>query len=207
MYEKNLANMLIADRPRPTVVILPRGTRRQGSSRAYHFPQLSRENGLGTEELITYSLAKLSRHLNRESTLKQARLIITCHSGGGKDAFSVITHLDPNEAHIFDATYWRPPVAWAKKRISIDSSAIQGKSPEEIDEYMRTEGGAMRLFFRPGTKTAALAQGMRASLPKKADPLHKWYNIVSTSTAHNSIPGRFGAELLKDQTCCQEGAL
>ena len=205
-YERDLSGLnKLALRKRPTIGLLPRG-RRGGGGRAdaYHHPTLSAQNGKGTTQLIEYGLAKLAEHMGRSEPFKLGRLIISAHSGGGKDSFPVITAIDPDEAFILDATYWYPPTSWAKARYQKDKAATAGMSEEEIAEYMATEGGAMRCVYIANTATASKAKGMNGALPAQSDPLFKYYNTVPSDFSHNAIPPEYNPKLIADATSCQD---
>ncbi|AMA59928.1 DUF2272 domain-containing protein [Bradyrhizobium sp. CCGE-LA001] len=182
----------VPGRDRPTLGILPRGHYHGGTrGDVYHFPALTGPGAL--QALVQDSLARLSRQTGY--TLAQARLILTCHSGGGATVSAILAHTDPDEVHIFDGTYSPGAniVRWAEKRIARELATPRALPP------------AMRILYRPGTKkhpgTQPHAEDIARSLCRPlgaaaALRLRPFFRADRTLVDHNSIPRRFGWLLL-----------
>lgn len=191
-------------RRRQTIGVVPRGDR-QGE-RAYHFPALCTANGLAT--LMNYALGKAAVHVGVPQ-LRRGRFILTSHSGSGQDVENLlkVTSLQPDEVHLFDATYGavRNIAGWAVGRMAADRTLLDGIDPASAMDLMRERGGALRAIFMPGTGTEAnadvLAGKLAAALAGGGGAsaiLRRFYRVDSSNLGHFQIPKRFGFQLLAD---------
>jgi uncharacterized protein YcbK (DUF882 family) len=190
-------------RLRPTIALLPRGnnTGTDGGT-GYDFPALRATGGL--QKLIEFALVQVQQKLG-VAGLRQLRLILTAHSGGGHDLQEILRYTDPHEVHIFDGLYNLaendrkskiPTVlgAWAAKRIARDLSAISsGQSP---DKYMAADGGALRVISLGTWRLSSIVNQTITKLIPAGSPLAKWYRVEKTREGHCNIPHRFGWQLL-----------
>ena len=190
-------------RSRPTLAILPRGNHAPTDKRsdAYNFPDLVGKGAL--DKLIQDALARASRETGH--ALSRGRLILTGHSGGGAAVSAILTHTDPDEVHIFDGMYGSCAnfVRWARRRIARELAAPGTVPP------------ALRILYRPGSKkypgtqphSEAVARALcRTLAPAPAVRLRPYFRVDRTSVDHNSIPRRFGWQLLADPSAAVPGA-
>jgi hypothetical protein len=201
-----------AGRRRPTLGLLPRGRFFGGrSGMGYHFPALVRPGQLAA--LIQIGLAEAARRFGLPQ-IRQARLILTGHSGGGAPLLQLLPILEgaPDELHIFDGLYGAPPnlIRWLNTRVARDAAAVRGlagRGPAAIPGYMRARGGALRVIFRrdgPGSTEASsltVASALERALkqvPDVASAICPYYRVEQTSVGHNPIPRAFGFRLLGD---------
>lgn len=169
-------------RTRPTLGILPRGNFFGGRSGAgYDFPALVRPGGL--DQLVAHSLACFAA-AHRLGDVRRGRLILTAHSGGGQALLTALAHNDPDEVHLFDATYQSAAALarWANRHAARDAG-------------QQEPTGALRVLFRPGTPTERHALGLRRAL-EMPSALRRRYRVEGTPVGHNDIPRRFGWLLL-----------
>ncbi len=191
------------ERLRPTLAVLPRGNYFGGDSGAgYNFPALITPTGL--RDLIEFSLRHFATG-NGIQNLQMNRLIITAHSGGGAPLMRILQHLDPHEVHAFDALYGDASnlISWARSRIVRDQTELDQPMSRDARQYMQEGGGALRVFYRPGTQAQSLAvhRAVCAALPPRPRAsaiLSEWYRVERTGVSHNQIPRRFGWRLLAD---------
>jgi hypothetical protein len=186
-------------RARPTLALLPRGNFAGGKSRRkYDFPALVTESGL--RELVELGRQRLATSLGVGS-LAVDRLIVTAHSGGGAPLMRILRRNDPHEVHVFDGLYGSADalIDWARSRIARDKAALaSSQSPEQ---YMSTQGGALRVLYRGGTGTATYSETvgdvLRRAIPANS-PLRRRYRVERTTVGHVQIPPVFGWRLLAD---------
>lgn len=201
-----------AGRSRPTLGVLPRGNffgGRRGSS--YDFPALVRATGV--TELVAFSLAQFGA-IAGVPPPQRARLILTAHSGGGAALRKILRHEDPDEIHVFDALYGAAEtlVAWAERRIAQDARAITGLSGTAVDTYRRERGGALRVFYRPGTDTEPYSQSVGRAVSSalrgvaSGAALAPSYRVEQTTTNHHDVARRYGWRLLADASANVPGA-
>ena len=184
--------VISSGRTRPTLCILPRGN--WVKKRQYDFPALTTSDGLS--RLIDFSLEYFGTRIG-VTGLRRNRFLLTAHSGGGKALVSVLSHVDPDELHVFDALYWSAEhlVAWARRHIEADVATIKaGGSPN----------GALRVFYLPGmgTEDQSLAVQSRivSDISAHAGPgnlLARFYRVEKTTVDHLQIPRRLGWQLLR----------
>jgi hypothetical protein len=99
---------------------------------------------------------------------------------------------------MFDAVYGGESniISWAAERIRKDARSLPANA-SDIEAYMRTRGGALRVLYRSGTATRSrnICSSIRRLLA--ATPaLAPWYRVEGTSVKHEYIPRRFGFQLL-----------
>ena len=200
-------------RTRPTLAVLPRGNYFGGrTGMGFNFPALVSATGL--RELITVSLSHFG-HAVGAPNVRMARLILTAHSGGGAALMKILRHIDPEEVHVFDGLYSDASDLsnWARERIRRDAAALAGRAPDAAEQYLRDQGGALRVFFRPTTKTEsysmAVHRAVSTTLASRRDAravLVDRYRVERTSVGHGEMPRRFGWRLLADATARVPGA-
>lgn len=172
-------------RSRPTLTVLPRahftGTKQRGGNLyVYTFPALDGSDGRrdGLTRLIQFSLNRFAAAVGGTAP-RVGRLILTAHSGGGASLLRILRFRDPHEVHVFDALYWHPgPLAdWARRHLR------------------RDQGGALRVFYRRGTRpySRQLQRGIAADL--KAG-LRDRYRVEASSYGHWEIPRNYGWRIL-----------
>lgn len=177
-------------RTRATLGVLPRGNYYGGRSGAgYDFPELVMPGRI--DRLVEESIAAFTAQTGVSAP--RGRLIMTAHSGGGAPLMAILRTLDPDEVHLFDATYTDndPVTAWARHRIERDTTG-----PADARS-------ALRVVFRPhtGTQRFALwiAHHLRQDLARPGGPaLAARYRVEATGVEHMLIPGTFGGRLLAD---------
>ncbi|PSB14139.1 hypothetical protein C7B76_17260 [filamentous cyanobacterium CCP2] len=192
-------------RDRPTLAILPRGNYFGGrSGKGYDFPALTTPSGLST--LIDFCLQHFSQEVGL-ANLQMDRLILTAHSGGGAALMRILRHHNPHEVHVFDALYQDASslIRWAENRIHRDQVALEASMGRNAAQYMREQGGALRVFYRSGTATEAYSLRVQRALgqvlptsPSPAELLKNWYRAEPTRVPHGDIPRRYGFQLLRD---------
>jgi hypothetical protein len=209
LVNPNNAADLSLGRQRPTLAILPRGHYFGGrSGNGYSFPTLIAPMGL--QGLMDFCLYHWSSQLGVAQP-SIGRLIITAHSGGGAALMPILQHNNPHEVHVFDALYQDASalIRWAQARIRADYIALQ--TPRiDLETWMRSEGGALRVFYRRETATQpyslavhrAIAPSLSrlSALPDPSQRLADWYRVEQTPVAHGDIPRRYGWTLLGDIT-------
>lgn len=174
-----------AGRSRPTLAILPRGNFYGGRSGiGYDFPALLAPGAL--QQLIRQSLALFAR-ANGLAPVAAGRLILTAHSGGGAPLMRLLSDVDPDEVHCFDALYGNPAalIRWAESRL---------RGPAARD-------GALRVLYRAGEGTASHSQAVaRALAPLTASEpsLARHWRTDAVPQSHNDIPRHYGWRLLAD---------
>ena len=170
------ANPAHIGRTTPTLMVLPRGHHDPAGrdDRRYTFPALTKPGAL--QRLIEESLAIFAAQTG--VPVRQNRLIVTAHSGGGAPLMQILGHTNPDEVHEFDALYTDPAplIAWAHRRIGSGT-------------------GALRIVYRPGEGTAANSRRVAHAVSAARSPR---FRAESTTVAHGSIPPRFGWRLLAD---------
>jgi hypothetical protein len=184
--------VISSGRTRPTLCILPRGN--WVKKRQYDFPALTTSDGLS--RLIDFSLEYFGTRIG-VTGLRRSRFLLTAHSGGGKALVSVLSHVDPDELHVFDALYWSAEhlVAWARRHIEADVATIKaGGSPN----------GALRVFYLPGMGTEDQSLAVHSKIapdisahPSQGHLLSGFYRVERTTVAHLQIPRRLGWQLLR----------
>lgn len=182
-------------RSRPTLTILPRGydtgVQQTGGARyVYTFPALDGTNGRqdGVRRLVDSSLQQFAT-ANRSPTPRRRRLILTAHSGGGAPLMRLLSFVDPDEVHVFDALYGPADalLAWARRHVAQDRGRPSAQR------------GAMRVFYRPGTKTASHSRRVSAALAPLLDrELAATYRVEASSLGHMEIPRAYGWRILAD---------
>lgn len=208
-----IAGLDLSRRAQPTLGIVPRGRKitesevareraahRRVNPERYTFPALLADHGLGLEHLIAESLAWISRSVlgRGENPLPIRRLILTAHSGGGAPLNALLRNratrrvCDPHEAYAFDALY----------------TEIDGLSAWALERLRRhiatpaSEAGALRVFFRPHSDTAAqssaLATAIAGSVQRAPAPIARFYRVEATTERHDDIPRFVGPTLLAD---------
>jgi hypothetical protein len=199
-------------RTRPTLGVLPRGTLAGPESlRRYTFPTLTTSTGV--KELIDLALDALASRLGLAQRPRQARLILTAHSGGGAALLAALRYVDPDEIHLFDALYGSPRsdyphfIRWFQAHIRRDQAAVVGLSGAALAAYMRERGSALRAVYHPvppihGRPAPHVVQALeldgllRAALGGPAGVLNPWYSMQRTTVVHCDIPRRYGWRLL-----------
>ena len=192
-------------RLRPTLALLPRGTQADPAHpRHYTFPSLTTPAGL--KELIDAALDHFG-HRSAAARPRLGRLILTAHSGGGAALLRSLAHVNPHEVHLFDALYGWPAedyaalARWVQTRIRNDQAALSKLTGQAADNYMRTQGGALRCVFGPTTceRSHALAAMLAKTLAEtRVTSLGTWYRVERTLLQHCAIPRRYGWRLLTD---------
>lgn len=204
-------------RDRPTLGIIPRGRKitaaeiesdPEANKKRYTFPALTRNGGAGLEGLIQYALDWLAANVlgRGAGEVSTDRLILTAHSGGGAPLDRLLAaHADraacnPHEVHVFDALYGPTTglVGWVRDRIAADQALLASASAlagERLD-LLATQGGALRIVYRGGTRKGSEAVALE--LPGSGDELAAAYRAELTSVEHGDIPGAFGGILLRD---------
>src|SRR5262249_57862141 len=131
-----------AGRTEPTLCVLPRGNYYGGrTGMGYDFPALITPDGV--HQLIELALSRFAARIGA-AEIGMRRLLLTAHSGGGAPLMRILGSYDPDEVHVFDATYTdaAPLVRWATARLTRPDSA----------------SAAMRVLYIAGTDTAPQAQ-------------------------------------------------
>jgi LAS superfamily LD-carboxypeptidase LdcB len=192
-------------RNRPTLAILPRGNYFGGrSGKGYDFPALITSSGL--RDLIDFCLHHFAKGFGL-SNLQVGRLILSAHSGGGAPLMRILRHSDPHEVHVFDALYQDASslIRWARDHIRRDQAALEAPISQDARQYIREQGGALRVFYRGGTGTEshslAIHRALVTALPTSPSPaavLSDWYRVERTSVGHGDIPRTYGFQLLGD---------
>jgi hypothetical protein len=195
-------------RRRPTLAILPRGNYFGGESASgYNFPELVKPGAAIV--LIEYALEQFGMSVGAATKPSYDRIIATAHSGGGSALMEILRSLDPNELHVFDATYSDPAslIDWARTRVSRDIAALEDGSGRHVAQYMSTIGGALRVLYRAGSGTEAGAREVHRALltaipapPRLGTYLGDWYRVEATTEAHGTIPRRYGWRLLANSS-------
>jgi hypothetical protein len=180
-------------RQRPTLCVLPHG---HFDGTSYEFPALITPDGLGN--LILFAIEQFAVTNNLTVQPVRKRLILTAHSHGGRALEQILKNssIDPDEIHVFDATYdfkglgINPLRNWADRHITQDKISAAG-----------TELGALRVIFFPNTGTQAkaleLQQFLNFAIPW-GSVLDRRYRVEKTTEPHPTIPKRFGGFLLAD---------
>jgi hypothetical protein len=192
-------------RSEPTLLVLPRGNFYGGrSGRGYDFPALVRAGGV--DALVAFALGQFATHAQAAS-VRRRRLILTAHSGGGAPLMHILGQqdVDPDELHVFDATYGATTnlAAWARRRIARDAAALAAGVPDAA-AYMRERGGACRVFYIRGTATerqalaarTAIAGALAAAAPNVRAVLEQYYRVEPSAVGHNQVPAHYGGRLL-----------
>jgi LAS superfamily LD-carboxypeptidase LdcB len=141
-------------RTRPTVTVLPRGhdtgQRTKVGLNRYTFPAFGGRDGL--QQLVSFALERVGAQAGGAPP-NRGRLILSAHSGGADALLPMLGYHDPHEVHVFDGLYQDPaPLAeWAVKRIRRDRAALES-SAASLRAYMPVHGGALRVFYGPGTR-------------------------------------------------------
>lgn len=191
-------------RSRPTLALLPRGNYFGGNSgKGYNFPALVTPTGL--QDLINFSIEHFARGTGLGSP-RVGRLILTAHSGGGADLLKILRYSDPDEVHVFDALYQNADslTRWAQQRIRRDIAALAAPMSFDPQALMRSQGGALRVFYRGGTATQAFSLEVQRSIAPliaastNAAIVSSWYRVERTTVSHGEIPRRYGWQLLGD---------
>ncbi len=147
-------------RERPTLGILPLG--RHDGAEKYSFPAFGTAAGL--QELVEFSLAHLATQMGLGEAFTRGRLILTAHSGGGDTLLPVVLgHTDPDEVHLFDATYSSVGLLekWLRRHVAADAQQLRQAGSD--GESVRPTG-ALRVVYLPGTGTAAQAEACHRTL-------------------------------------------
>lgn len=200
-------------RTRPVLTILPRGhdtgvtqkwkqkdgTYKYGYNK-FTFPKIVSKDGLA--ELIRFALDRFAKQVGG-SPPRVARLILTAHSGGGAALLKILEHTDPHQVHVFDALYQDADMLakWARRRIERDREALQSPGTPTADDYLRAQGGALRVFYqgrvRGGTRPYSLK--LRDQLvPQLGSELQRCYRIEASNYDHFAIPRNYGWRMLVD---------
>ncbi len=199
-------------RSRPTLTVLPRGhdtgvtqkykqkdgTYKYGYNK-FTFPRIVTKDGL--DSLIRFALERFAKQVGGPPP-RVGRLILTAHSGGGAALLKILEHTDPHQVHVFDALYQDAGTlaTWARNRIARDRQALQALGTQSADEYMRTQGGALRVFYqgrvRGGTRPHSLR--LRDQLAGHLGDLARWYRVEASNYDHFAIPRNYGWRLLID---------
>ncbi len=200
-------------RSRPTLTILPRGhdtgvtqkwkqkdgTYKYGYNK-FTFPRIVSKDGL--DDLIRFALDHFAKKVGGTPP-RIGRLILTAHSGGGAALLKILEHTDPHQVHVFDALYQdaRTLSKWAHRRIERDREALQAPGTPGAEDYMRTQGGALRVFYqgkvRGGTRPYSLALH-KEILPRLGSGLERWYRVEASTYDHFAIPRNYGWRMLID---------
>ena len=178
-----ISGLDLSARRTPTLAVLPRGHFfGGGSGRGFSFPALRRRGGVVA--LADEALRRFNAATGAGAT--RGRLIVTAHSGGGAALMHILTELDPDEVHTFDALYTDPGplIAWARRM------AAAGRD------------GAMRVLYRAGEGTAANSLRVARAVPRSAR-----FRVERTTVPHNDIPATYGGRLLADPSADLPGAV
>jgi hypothetical protein len=180
-------------RSRPTLTVLPRGHNtgvRRGRINKYTFPALVTRDGL--TKLVKLSLERFAGQVGGTPP-KVGRLILTAHSGGGAALLRILRQQDPQEVHVFDGLYQDPTslAEWAIRHIRSDRAAVQAGSPPT---------GALRVFYRPGTRNYSirLLDAISAELRSAPSSLRDLYRVEASTLGHWQIPRQYGWRVLAD---------
>ncbi len=192
-------------RQRPTLGLLPRGNYFGGNSgKGYNFPHLVSTGG--TQALIDFALQHFARGKGLLN-VRRGRLVVTGHSGGGSALAQVVDALNPDEVHVFDGLYSDPGglIRWMQRKIRRDVAALEDGTGRNPQQYMPTLGGALRVFYRTDSGTAALSRKVQRELRQEllaisgaSSIITSWYRVEQTSVPHGRIPRRYGWRLLTD---------
>jgi uncharacterized protein YcbK (DUF882 family) len=191
-------------RSRPTLALLPCGHFFGGThNNGYNFPALIKPGGL--QSLIDFALSHFCQSTGL-SSLSADRLILTAHSGGGVPLMRILRHINPHEIHVFDALYQDPSnlIQWLQQRLRKDITPLETAPSTDAQQYMRSRGGALRVFYRSGTATEphslAVHRALMSLLPASgaAAILRDWYRVERTNVGHRDMPRRYGWLLLAD---------
>ena len=180
-------------RTRPTLTVLPRGHFTGIPARniyRYTFPALTTRDGLTA--LVQAALREFSNRVGGQPP-KAGRLILTAHSGGGAPLLRILRRNDPHEVHVFDGLYQdaTPLAEWATRHIKADrAAAAAGGSPS----------GAMRVFFRPGTRAFSmrLQKAIASALDGAPAAIADRYRVEASTRGHWQIPRQYGWRILAD---------
>jgi hypothetical protein len=192
-------------RSRPTLTLLPRahftGARQKGGNLyVYTFPALDGTDGQrdGITKLVRFSLDRFAAAVGGARP-RVGRLILTAHSGGGAPLLRILRYQDPHEVHIFDALYWDAGALadWARRHIRRDRVGLATVGTASARAYMRTHGGALRVFYRTGTRRYS-RQMLDAISAELGAGLRDWYRVEASSYGHWEIPRNYGWRVLAD---------
>jgi hypothetical protein len=155
----------------------------------------------GFNSLVSFALDQFKSHLGLTNVPQRKRLIITAHSGGGKAVEALLKDLqvDPDEIHLFDATYFGVAnlIAWMQHRVRNDAS------PSPV-----LDAGALRILYRPGDpkknttqkNAQAVQRAITAELATVPGPTVLWsrYRAELTLEPHDTVAQRYGWQLFVD---------
>lgn len=186
----------LSGRPRPTLVLLPRGNWLERSW--YDFPAL--HNG-GLDRLVQYGLQRFGETLPGARQLQAARLVLAAHSGGGMPAIDALAGAKspPDEFFVFDGLYGRDP-----------SSDDPLRGIEAIDAWLGDRlalepqrPGALRIIYlerQTGPFSREVEKRLRRRLagfdPALAGELARRYKVEVSGVPHAVIAYRCLPELL-----------
>jgi peptidoglycan hydrolase-like protein with peptidoglycan-binding domain len=187
-------------RTRPTLAIVPRGSASKtrpppGQFWPYRFPALA---GGGAMTLVSWCLDRMAEariKLNpvAPAILRIDRLILMCHSGGGRGILDALPAMvsPPNEIFFFDALYQDAVPAlmpWVKKAFKEDA----------------TRQGRLSVVHLSGTQTMsekldkALALELKAAGTQGVE-LAKRFKVKAVGGSHMDVPRTWAPKLLADQ--------
>jgi len=180
-----------AGHTKPILTVLPRGHYtgvQAGRLYRYTFPALTTRDGL--TKLITASLEAFAGQVGGTAP-KVGRLIITAHSGGGSPLMQILRHHDPKEVHVFDGLYQdaTPLAEWARRHLNADRAAAQAGGAAT---------GAMRVFFRPGTRrfSLRLLHAISTDLAAAPGSVQDLYRVEASTLGHWQIARQYGWRIL-----------
>ena len=208
-------------RSRPTLTVLPRGhdtgitqkwkqkdgTYKYGYNK-FTFPRVVTKDGL--RNLIGFALDRFAKQVGGAPP-RVGRLILTAHSGGGAALLKILEHTDPHQVHVFDGLYQDASAlaTWARKRIERDRAALQASGTQSADDYMRAQGGALRVFYQGRIRGGTKPHSLRLRDELAADlrgGLERWYRVEASTYDHFAIPRNYGWRLLVDASANVPGA-
>ena len=186
-------------RTRKSVGIIPRGhydpraatAAKKANLDVYSFPALVSKSAM--RDLIAYGLERFAKYIGASNTISQSRLILTCHSGGGDWLGPILSNIDPDEIHLFDAMYGVPDtlLTWIARHMTAANAGTAGTS-------------AFRMFYTDSVWTTPhaniIAAQVRNALRKANNiaALAPYFKVEVTGVQHLDIPRTYGWQLLVD---------
>jgi LAS superfamily LD-carboxypeptidase LdcB len=172
-------------RSRPTLTVLPRGHftgEQSGKLYKYRFPALITKGAV--PELVRFALERFASTVGG-TTPRVGRLLLTAHSGGGAPLLRILRDLDPHEVHVFDGLYQHagPLARWARRHIAD-----------------RRNGGALRVFYRGGTRkfSRQLFDELAGHLAAAPEDVRRRYRAEASTYGHWQIARQYGWRVLAD---------